>query len=94
MNPRHQANLTASQQYKRDLTKCDPPPPATQLWMCPSCDTLHLNCPITLNQYRCKCGWHGNRDELLVAHYPDEMISFKEAGIKSVEFNGETYRAD
>ncbi len=65
LNPKDQANVPAKQYYDRDITKCDPPPTPTQLWMCPGCDQLHLNEPIYLVYYRCLCGWHGNRNALL-----------------------------
>jgi len=66
MNPRDQANVPAAQHYDRDLTQCDPLPPATQMWMCPNCNHLHTDLPIDIKQYRCRCGWHGDRDELLM----------------------------
>lgn len=44
-----------------------PLPVPYQRWICPSCNTEHDNVPINLGHYRCKCGWHGDRERLLCA---------------------------
>jgi hypothetical protein len=62
--------VPAIQQYRRDLTQCDPLPIATQQWMCPHCDNHHHNTPYNMKYYRCGCGWHGDRNSLLLAKEP------------------------
>jgi len=67
-NPRIQHLVPTAVHIKRDLTNCDPPPKPTQMWMCPRCDTCHHNLPFHIINYSCKCGWNGNRIDLLLAH--------------------------
>lgn len=43
----------------------DPPPQATQRWLCPGCDQHHIEQPVDMDYYRCSCGWKGDRKTLL-----------------------------
>jgi len=64
LNRAAQYGIPALQQRKRDHETFSPPPPATQMWMCPNCERIHYNVPIIQQTYRCICSWHGDRHEL------------------------------
>jgi hypothetical protein len=61
-----QVGLTALQVYEATDGPYTPPNPSQQ-WMCPTCDEHHFGCPAVMDYYRCECGWHGDRDQLLLA---------------------------
>ena len=68
---RQQAHVPAIQTYKKardngtlGKTVILAPTP-TQRWMCPSCNTQHINQPYDMETYRCPCGWTGDRETLL-----------------------------
>lgn len=71
VRPEVQIGVPNAQRYKehRDgtLPEFTPMRNPGQMWMCPSCDAIHSNVPITLNLYRCECGWNGDRNVLLRA---------------------------
>ena len=67
-NKVEQANIPAIQQYKRDLTNCDPVRAPSTTWMCPSCDHIHVDVPpYKAIFFQCECGWFGNEDDLVLA---------------------------
>ena len=72
-NPRIQHLIPAGQQYRRNLTDCNELPPALQQWMCPACSVVHTKVPASLTNYRCSCGWFGDRHQLLRAEHAAEL---------------------
>lgn len=66
-NPAEQAYIPAIQQYKRNLTKCDPVREGVTTWMCPECDRHNTTpTPLTIF-YQCNCNWFGMHDDLILA---------------------------
>jgi len=72
-----QIGIPALQQYHRDLTNVAPLPKPYQVWMCPSCETIHTNEPYETEEYICVTRISGIGDHLLTSgEHPNDYCNW------------------